>query len=154
MNIFCDECKKGIATVFLTKISGSEVSRVQLCGDCAKKMEETTEAANLLAFIPHILSGMHGMEEQLADDVLSGELITCESCGTSFTDFQKIGFLGCSRCYQAFGEAFQGLRASGKAPLLDHLADTIEFGGKNELLVDVEADIMLVGHNDPPIGTD
>ena len=31
MNIFCDECKKNIATVFLTKISGNEVSKVQLC---------------------------------------------------------------------------------------------------------------------------
>jgi protein arginine kinase activator len=104
MNIFCDECKKNIATVFLTKISGSEVSKVQLCEECAKRMEETTEAANLLAFLPQILSGMQGMDEHLVEDVLSGELLACESCGTSFNDFQKIGFLGCSKCYTAFGE--------------------------------------------------
>lgn len=107
MNIFCDECKKNIATVFLTKISGSEVSKVQLCEDCAKRMEETTEAANLLAFLPQILSGLQGMDESLVEDVLAGELVTCKFCGTSFNDFQKMGFLGCSRCYESFGEPLQ-----------------------------------------------
>lgn len=107
MNIFCDECKKNIATVFLTKISASEVSRVQLCEECAKKMEETTEAANLLAFIPQILSGMQAVDENVVEDVLSGELVTCGSCGTSFNDFQKMGFLGCPGCYEEFGEPLE-----------------------------------------------
>jgi protein arginine kinase activator len=110
MNIFCDECKKNIATVFLTKISGNEVSKVQLCDDCANRMEETTEAANLIAFLPQILSGLQGMEqEHLVEDVLSAELVTCGFCGTSFTDFQKMGFLGCAFCYEAFGEALEGV---------------------------------------------
>jgi protein arginine kinase activator len=107
MNIFCEECKKNIATVFLTKISGNEVSKVQLCEECAARMEETTEAANLLAFLPQILSGLQGVEEHLVEDVLSCELLACESCGTSFNDFQKMGFLGCARCYESFGEALK-----------------------------------------------
>jgi protein arginine kinase activator len=110
MNIFCDECKKNIATVFLTKISSDEVSKVQLCDDCAHRMEETTEAANLLAFLPQILSGLQGMEEQnLIDDVLSSELITCEFCGTSFNDFQKMGYVGCANCYDAFGDSLESV---------------------------------------------
>jgi protein arginine kinase activator len=104
MNIFCDECKKNIATVFLTKISGNEVSKVQLCEECAKRMEETTEAANLIAFLPQILSGLQGMDESLVEDVLAGELLTCDFCGTSFNDFQKMGYLGCSNCYREFEE--------------------------------------------------
>jgi protein arginine kinase activator len=105
MNIFCDECKKNIATVFLTKISGNEVSKVQLCEDCANRMEETTEAANLIAFLPQILSGLQGMEEQhLIEDVLASEPVTCDFCGTSFNDFQKMGFVGCANCYQTFGD--------------------------------------------------
>lgn len=107
MNIFCDECRKNIATVFLTKISGNEVSRVQLCDDCAQKMEETTEAANLLAYLPQLLSGLQGVEEHLVEEVLSGELIMCEACGTSFNDFQKMGFLGCPQCYESFGEPLE-----------------------------------------------
>lgn len=110
MNIFCDECKKNIATVFLTKISGNEVSKVQLCEECAVRMEETTEAANLLAFLPQILSGMHAsMDEGAVEDVLGCELLTCEFCGTSFNDFQKMGFLGCSRCYETFAEPLDGV---------------------------------------------
>lgn len=109
MNIFCDDCKKNIATVFLTKMSGNEVSKVQLCEACATKMEETTEAASLLAFLPQILSGMQGMDEHIVEEVLGGELITCEACGTSFNDFQKMGFLGCESCYGAFGEPLDRL---------------------------------------------
>ncbi len=105
MNIFCDECKKNIATVFLTKISSDEVSKVQLCDECANRMEETTEAANLIAFLPQILSGLQGMEDQhLIEDVLSCEPVICEFCGTSFNDFQKMGFVGCAECYRAFDE--------------------------------------------------
>lgn len=109
MNIFCDECKKNIATVFLTKISGSEISKVQLCEECAARMEETTEAANLLAFLPQILSGMHGADENLAEELLSTEVIICGTCGTSFNDFQKMGFLGCEGCYEAFAEPLAGV---------------------------------------------
>jgi len=109
MNIFCDECRKNIATVFLTKMSGNEVSKVQLCENCARKMEETTDAANLLAFIPQILSGIQGMEEHVVEEVLGGELITCDACGTSFNDFQKMGFLGCEECYENFGESLDRL---------------------------------------------
>lgn len=107
MNIFCDECRKNIATVFLTKISGNEVSRVQLCDDCARKMEETTEAANLLSYLPQLLSGLQGAEEMVVDDMLTAELVTCEACGTSFNDFQKMGYLGCPECYRVFGESLE-----------------------------------------------
>lgn len=110
MNIFCDECKKNIATVFLTKISGNEVSKVQLCEDCAARMEETTEAANLLAFLPQILSGMQAsMDENAVEDILGSELLICEFCGTSFNDFQKMGFLGCAHCYEEFAEPLDGV---------------------------------------------
>ncbi len=110
MNIFCDECKKNIATVFLTKISGNEVSKVQLCEDCANRMEETTEAANLIAFLPQILSGLQGIEEQhLIEDVLAVEPITCDFCGTSFNDFQKMGFVGCAGCYESFGDRLEAV---------------------------------------------
>jgi len=110
MNIFCDECRKNIATVFLTKISGSEVCKAQLCEECARKLEETTEAANLLAFLPQLLSSLQGPEGgELLDEVLSGELVICESCGTSFNDFRKMGFLGCAHCYVAFGDPLERL---------------------------------------------
>lgn len=110
MNIFCDECKKNIATVFLTKISSDEVSKVQLCEECANRMEETTEAANLIAFLPQILAGLQGMEEQhLIEDVLACEPIICDFCGTSFNDFQKMGFVGCAECYTAFGEKLEAV---------------------------------------------
>lgn len=109
MSIFCDECKKNIATVFLTKISGTEVSKVQLCDECARKMEEATETANLLSFIPQILSGLQSMDQHQVDEVLAGELITCGRCGTSFNDFQKMGFLGCSGCYSAFAKPLESV---------------------------------------------
>ena len=71
MGIFCDECKKNIATVFLTKISGEEVSKVQLCDACAKKMEETSEAFNFFAYckkdrrLPNQIISAKGMQINL-----------------------------------------------------------------------------------------
>lgn len=109
MNIFCDECRKNIATVFFSKLTGSEFTRVQLCEECAQKMEETTEAANLLAALPHLIGGVQGGAEDLDGELMSGELITCGWCGTSFHDFRKMGFLGCERCYQAFAEPLEGV---------------------------------------------
>lgn len=107
--MFCDECKKNIATVFLTKISSSEVSKVQLCEECANRMEETTEAVNLIAFLPQVLSGMQAFEEPEPGELLVDEVITCNRCGTSFNDFQRMGFLGCPACYEAFGESLAGV---------------------------------------------
>ncbi|MDD5748628.1 MAG: UvrB/UvrC motif-containing protein [Actinomycetota bacterium] len=68
-------------------------------------MEETTQAASLLSFLPQVLAGIQGLEEHIPDEILSDNLSTCESCGTSWSDFKKIGFLGCGSCYEAFGDS-------------------------------------------------
>ncbi len=108
MSIFCDECGKNIATVFLVKLAGSEISRLQLCEECSKKMEEATEAASLIALVPQIISGMQSaVDGNLQEEVFSGEPRVCEECGTSLNDFKKLGYLGCSSCYKAFGDALE-----------------------------------------------
>ncbi len=110
MSIFCDECGKNIATVFLIKVAGSEISRAQLCEECSKKMDEATEAASLIALMPQIISGMQSaVDGNLQDEVFSGEPIVCEECGTSFNDFKKLGYLGCSACYRVLGDPLENV---------------------------------------------
>lgn len=125
MSIFCEDCGKNIATVFLVKVAGGEISRLQLCEECSKKMEEATESARLIALVPQIISGMQSaVEGNLQEEIFSGEPIVCGECGTSFNDFKKLGYLGCSVCYKVFGDAlentifeFQGSnRHTGKTP--------------------------------------
>lgn len=130
MGLFCDECKRNIATVFLTKISGTEVSEVHLCEECAKRMEEESGMVAFLNFLPQILAGLQeiqgipAIDAEAAESVFPAQIVTCEKCNTTFSDFEKLGFLGCAHCYESFGEPLmemiEGLQGSlehkGKIP--------------------------------------
>jgi protein arginine kinase activator len=47
---------------------------------------------------------------------------TCEKCGMSFEEFQKVGKLGCSHCYDVFSERLK--------PILKRLHGAVEHSGK------------------------
>ena len=106
MNIFCEECGKNLATVFLTRISQDEVSKIQLCEECVMKIEGMSGGTELVTAAPQMIAAYMATMAEDHDSVeeLTEEPLVCGGCGTSSSDFRKMGLLGCPECYEVFGD--------------------------------------------------
>jgi len=118
--MICDICSKNEATVHLTEIINSEVTKLHLCEDCARnkasQMEEHFGLAELLA-------GLADFGVPLESDETAR--LKCPNCGFTYMDFKKVGRLGCGECYEAFSKNIAALLKKihgseqhfGKAPI-------------------------------------
>ena len=93
----CDICGKREATVHLTEIINDQMTKLHLCEECARKkgteMEEHFGLADLLAGLADL-----GMPTDTAKE----RKLKCPNCGMTYSDFKKIGRLGCGQCYETF----------------------------------------------------
>ncbi len=91
----CDLCDNE-ATVFLTEIVDGKMRKINLCESCAKENEVEDPTGFALA---DVLLGMSKKQE-------GGEEAgaQCPECGFTRSDLEKTGRLGCSACYETFGE--------------------------------------------------
>ena len=118
--MICDICAKKEATVHLTEIVNDQVSKLNLCEDCAREkgaqMEEHFGLSELLA----------GLTEMgAATEPETAVSIKCPNCGLIYQNFRKLGRLGCSECYEAFKKELAPLlkrihgaeRHVGKVPI-------------------------------------
>lgn len=120
----CDVCKQKKATVFLTQIEKGQMQKVNLCEDCSREKGVTDPKGFALAEM--LLGFGHGEKV-----VTQPQDRTCPSCGMTQTTFRKTGRLGCSACYQTFGEGMdqllkamhKGVRHCGKSPAWAREAD-------------------------------
>lgn len=118
--MLCDICGKKEATVHLTEIVNDQVSKLNLCEECARdkgaEMEEHFGLSELLA-------GLTDMGTAVEPEVAIS--IKCPNCGMTYQNFRKLGRLGCSECYEAFKKELSPLlkrihgsdRHVGKVPL-------------------------------------
>jgi protein arginine kinase activator len=113
----CDICSKNPATVHLTEIIEGAMTELHLCEDCARQksaqMEQQFGLSDLLA----------GMAEfgKLPKEAEPAAL-ACPKCALTYSDFKKIGRLGCGGCYEAFRRYL--------APLLKRIHGSSEHHGK------------------------
>ena len=113
----CDVCQQKEATVFLTQIVGGKMQKVNLCEACSKEKGVNDPTGFALA---DLLLGMGAAQ----DIERSPSGITCPVCGFTQADFKKTGRLGCSACYDVFGESLESMLKTmhkgsehvGKAP--------------------------------------
>jgi protein arginine kinase activator len=88
----CSKCSKP-ATIHLTQIVDNKIYKVDLCEDCPhKKVVTDPEGFSLAEFLLN--------PESLTS--LNKELVRCEQCGFTPSDFKKIGRFGCPACYETF----------------------------------------------------
>ena len=118
--MLCNICGKKEATVHLTEIVNDQVTKLNLCEECAREkgaeMEEHFGLSELLAGLTDI-----------GPTVEPEAAITtkCPNCALAYQNFRKIGRLGCSVCYEAFKKELSPLlkrihgsdRHVGKVPL-------------------------------------
>ena len=121
-DMLCDICGKNPATVHLTEIIDEQMNELHLCEECARQkstqMEQQFGLSDLLA----------GLAEfgKTAKDTESLS-VKCANCGLTYTDFKKIGRLGCGECYNAFRRYL--------GPLLKKIHGSSQHVGKSPLRV-------------------
>ncbi len=110
----CHHCDKQ-ATVHLTQILNGQMHKMDLCESCAQAKGVTN---------PENLSIGSLMENVAGSDEDGASPMTCESCGTTHSEFKKGGRLGCEACYHVFRPILEpllegmhaGIKHLGKIP--------------------------------------
>jgi protein arginine kinase activator len=120
--MLCNVCKQNEATVFLTKIVGDKVQKVDLCEDCSK--EKCVDDPTNFSLTDVLLGKVTEEVAALAEAEPAEAGVKCPTCGYTQADFKKAGRFGCSECYVTFGEGLEamlksmhkGIKHAGKVP--------------------------------------
>lgn len=118
-------CKQKEATVYLTRIEGDKVQKVDLCEECAKKQGVNDPAVSLADMLMGI-----GTSKEFEKAPTAGGEPSCPKCGFTQADFKKAGRLGCPECYTTFADGIaplltsmhKGSRHTGKTPRVKQAA--------------------------------
>lgn len=133
--MLCDICQTKTAKIFYTEIVNGEKKEQHLCEDCASEYtavplnEIMGGAQGQQLSIGSILSGI--LSKYAKDNSEEGSGVQkridtrCPECGTTESDFLKMGRLGCPVCYNAFSGLITknfktmqaGLQHTGKEPV-------------------------------------
>lgn len=122
--MLCAICKKNQANVHITKIINGEKQEFDICDECAKRTEGMEFGGNMIFdtqfSFQNILSGLMDYLNQTPQ----AERVepVCKNCGTTFSEFKKNGFLGCSECYNYFDAAL--------IPVIRRVQGNVEHVGK------------------------
>lgn len=97
----CSECKKPIAVCY-TEIIGNEITRTSMCKDCPELSRRLHRAPARHPAYP-------------LEETITG--LACGNCGTTLESL-RVGIpLGCSACYEVFGDVLIGeMLAAEKIP--------------------------------------
>jgi protein arginine kinase activator len=100
--MMCDECREQPATVMVTRIVNGEKTESCLCQECARKQNKLGFLSDTGFTFHNILAGLFEPEVVFPDAVSAKSKVRCANCGLSFSDFRRLGQLGCSECYTQF----------------------------------------------------
>lgn len=123
--MICDICKKNEANIHVTKVINGVKQEFNICEKCAKEKEGlnvgvSNNFPSALTF-QNILSGiMDYMNQSSSIDEKSGPI--CENCGMTYSEFKKIGLVGCNECYKKFSNTLM--------PVVKRVQGNIEHTGK------------------------
>jgi len=93
----CGVCNKNQATVHLTEIVDGQMTELHLCEECARQKSTQMEQQFGLS---DLLAGLAEFEKPPQEK--ENISVKCDNCGLTYSDFKKIGRLGCGECYVAF----------------------------------------------------
>src|SRR2546427_586523 len=95
--MLCDDCKQQPAVVHITQIVNGQKLEFHLCLTCANRRS--------IQIWPLPSSPQAGIAAAMTSPPMN--LPTnrkCQHCGLDWGEFMSTGFLGCTRCYQSFGD--------------------------------------------------
>jgi protein arginine kinase activator len=92
----CQICGKALATVHLTEIENNTTTELHVCEKCAaEKGYHVQDAKGKISLVDQFLQLAAGAGAEEAQ-------VRCRRCGLSFSEFRRVGRLGCSECYISF----------------------------------------------------
>ncbi|MDR3624504.1 MAG: UvrB/UvrC motif-containing protein [Chlamydiales bacterium] len=111
----CVECKKPIKVCY-TEIIGDTIVKTSMCADC-----------------PELQRRLHGIPATTQLEQISGRAgLCCGSCGTTLDAIKQGAPLGCSECYEVFGDVIAAdliiSKAYQREPLKDRKSKLIHLG--------------------------
>jgi protein arginine kinase activator len=119
MSMLCQVCKQRPAKVHYTEIVNQSMVAMNLCVECADERGiDVHKAGNY---------GLGDLVAGLIDTAVDSEAeritkVRCAGCGYEYSDFKKIGRLGCPQCYDAFEAQL--------VPVLRHVHGSTQHAGK------------------------
>lgn len=105
--MLCQRCQKRIANVHFTQAINNKKIEMYLCEQCAREKGDFSFGSPLS--INNLLSSLIGMEEPASYVQTVPKSLVCKKCGMSYEEFQKIGKLGCDKCYEVFTRRLEPL---------------------------------------------
>lgn len=100
--MLCDLCHKREAIIHITEVINDQARELHVCQKCAEaegiKMQQNFGISDLLSGLVEFPSFI---EEE--------KVLKCPNCGMTYSDFRKLGKLGCGSCYTAFREVLMPL---------------------------------------------
>jgi protein arginine kinase activator len=98
--MLCQDCGKREATVHLTQVINDHKVELHLCRECAEKKRFHTPFEGVPFPLAEFLASM--LDQSLIKKPSKVSDKRCPTCGMYFSDFSKIGRLGCGNCYATF----------------------------------------------------
>jgi protein arginine kinase activator len=123
--MLCQKCHKNLATSRYAEVVEGKVSERHLCAECMAKSQEEAATGFQLTAAPTTSKGRRSRAPKSVEAVLPQR--TCRACGAEFKEAMQTGRVGCSACYESFGDLIDhvlrgihtGFRHRGKHPRLD-----------------------------------
>lgn len=111
--MLCQNCKKNQASLHYKSIENGHVTERHLCRECAEKSGISMNFFNPFGMIDGMFSDtgdgiLNGIFGSMIDSYATGvhkESAVCPKCGMRFSEFRRIGKVGCSECYKVFADA-------------------------------------------------
>jgi protein arginine kinase activator len=109
--MICQECGKKPATLHFTKIVNGEKTEFHICESCAREKGELIPGTTNGFSIHSLLSGLLDFDPTGKGNATGqkAQVIRCEACGLTYSQFSKIGRFGCSSCYKHFEDRLDPL---------------------------------------------
>ena len=112
--MLCQNCKKNQASLHYKSIENGHITERHLCRECAEKSGISLKLFNPFGMIDGMLTSdagdgiLNGIFGSMIDSYANGvhkESAVCPKCGMRFSEFRRIGKVGCSECDKVFADA-------------------------------------------------
>ena len=106
----CQKCQNKKATTHIKRVINGEIEEYDLCSECAEKMGYGNFFQGFTSSFADDFNSLFGSFFENALPART-QATRCETCGSSYTDIQRTGMMGCADCYSLFnGEIMPTIR--------------------------------------------